>query len=82
MALSLKSMLQVLKGGADTPKQEETYEVLAPGHTYESVTEKITSITLSNRFDPRWLLALLFTGSVAGLMLMGVSLVFAFGVGL
>src|SRR4051812_9682142 len=45
-----------LRGRADG--QEETFDVIAPGHTYESVTEKISSLILSPRISsggwPAW----------------------------
>jgi len=60
----------------------ETFDVIGPGHTYESVTEKISAIVLNPRLDRTWLLALGFTGSVALLLFMGMALVMLFGVGL
>jgi len=67
---------------ADTRHNEETFEVIAPGHTNESVTEKISGLVLHNNLPRKYLMALAFTGSVALLMIMGVTLVVIFGVGL
>ena len=60
----------------------ETFEVIGPGQTYESVTDRIASIPLSNKLDPRWGAATAFALAVASLMFGGVLLVFLFGVGL
>jgi Ni/Fe-hydrogenase subunit HybB-like protein len=63
-------------------RQEETFEIIAPGHTYESVTKKISDIALTDRIDPKWLLACLFAAGVAGLMALGIGATLLFGVGL
>lgn len=61
---------------------EETFEVIGPGQTYESVTDRIASISLSNKISPKWALAVAAAGSVAALLFGGILLVFLFGVGL
>lgn len=63
-------------------RPDETYEIIAPGHTYESVTKKISDIALTDRIDPKWLLACLFAAGVAGVMALGILLTLLFGVGL
>lgn len=67
----------------DEPQsQEETYEIIGPGHTYTSVTEKIANIPLTNRVSPVYLLAVLFAAGVAGLMALGIGITLLFGVGM
>lgn len=67
----------------DEPQsQEETYEIIGPGHTYTSVTEKIANIPLTNRVSPTYLLAVLFAAGVAGLMALGIGITLLFGVGM
>ena len=65
----------------ESRSQEETFEIIAPGHTYESVTEKISSLVLNNRIAPGWLMAVGFTAAVAGLLFLGITVVLIFGVG-
>ncbi len=61
---------------------EETFDIIGPGHSYESVTDKIASIVLSPRYDRRWLLGVLVAGGVASLLFTGILLVLLFGPGL
>jgi molybdopterin-containing oxidoreductase family membrane subunit len=63
-------------------QDEETFEIVGPGHTYESVTEKISSLVLTNEVSPRWLLAVAIFGSIAVVGLIGITLTLLFGVGL
>jgi Ni/Fe-hydrogenase subunit HybB-like protein len=67
---------------SDGRRDDETFEIIGPGHTYESVTDKIGSIVLTNQIDRRWLLAVAFFAALAGMMALGVTLTFLFGVGL
>jgi molybdopterin-containing oxidoreductase family membrane subunit len=61
---------------------DETYDLIGPGHTYESVTRKIADLSLAQGIDRRWALAVLFTMSVALLLFGGVGLTILYGVGL
>src|SRR5262245_48733725 len=54
---------------------------MGPGHTYESVTEKISGVVLSNRFPKGWLAAVGLTGALAGLLFTGITVVLLLGVG-
>jgi len=60
---------------------QETYEVIAPGHTYTSVTDKIANVALTNRVSARWMLAVMTAAGVAGLLAVGMGMTFLFGVG-
>ena len=62
--------------------QQETFDIIGPGHTYESVTDKIASIVLTSKISVAWLLAVLFFGGIAGMLFTGMLLVMLFGVGL
>ncbi len=61
---------------------EETFELIGPGHTYGTVTDKITSITLNNRLSLPYLASVGLAGSVAVMLFGGMGLVLLFGVGL
>src|SRR5947207_1866931 len=69
-----------LRGSADG--QEETFDVIGPGHTYESVTEKIASLILNPRISIRWLAGLGLAATFTGLLGFAVLLTVLFGVGL
>ena len=62
--------------------QKETFDIIGPGHSYESVTDKIASIVLTSKISVAWLLAVLFFGGIAGMLFTGMLLVVLFGVGL
>jgi len=66
----------------EAQSQEETFEIIGPGHTYTSVTEKIADISLSNKVSPTYLLAVMFAAGVAGMMALGIGLTLLFGVGM
>ncbi len=66
----------------DDALNQETFAVIAPGHTYESIAHKISSLVLTNKISKGWLMAVLATAGVTGLLFGGMTLVFLFGVGL
>jgi Ni/Fe-hydrogenase subunit HybB-like protein len=67
----------------DVPRGDrETFDIIGPGHTYESVTDKISSLILNNNFPKGWLLAVAASAAVTGMMGLGVLLTLLFGVGL
>lgn len=55
--------------------------VLAPGHTYSSITNKILSIVLTNTISIGWLLALSIALGFFGLMLVSLGYLFTYGIG-
>jgi Ni/Fe-hydrogenase subunit HybB-like protein len=57
-------------------------EVIAPGQTYASVTEKISAIVLTRRFRPGWLLLLGISTLLVGLLLVAVSYLLVKGPGI
>ena len=56
--------------------------VLAPGHTFKSVTEKISRIVLTPHTPIGWFLGFLFASGVATLVLIAVTWLFLKGVGI
>jgi len=56
--------------------------VIAPGHTFASVTDKISSIVLTQRTPIGWYLALLTAAGLAGLLLISLSYLVAKGIGI
>jgi molybdopterin-containing oxidoreductase family membrane subunit len=67
---------------ADLRNNEETFDIIGPGQTYESVTDRIAAVPLSTKLDPKWLLSVAASGSVALVLFGAVNLVLLFGVGL
>ncbi len=64
-----------------TRNQQETFEIIGPGHTYESVTEKITSLVLTSRIAPGWLATLAVFAAISGLLFVGLTITLLLGVG-
>jgi len=56
--------------------------VIAPGHTFASVTDKISSIVLTQRTPVGWYLALLTAAGLAGLLLMSLTWLVINGIGI
>src|SRR5262245_1998909 len=59
-----------------------TPPVIAPGHTFASITDKITSIVLAKRTPLGWYLGFLFVSMFAGLLLAALSYLVFKGVGI
>src|SRR5690349_2531733 len=59
----------------------ETFDVVGPGETYESVTEKIGRLVLTNRVSVLWLLAFMVTGYLTTMMGFAVTWTLLFGPG-
>jgi molybdopterin-containing oxidoreductase family membrane subunit len=58
------------------------YRVIAPGHTFKSVTEKVSRIVLTSHTPLGWWFGLVLAGSVAGMLLTAVTWLFLKGVGI
>jgi Ni/Fe-hydrogenase subunit HybB-like protein len=56
--------------------------VLAPGHTYASVTDKISAIVLSGRTPRGWLIGFGLSFALAMVLLVAIAYLFAVGVGI
>lgn len=56
--------------------------VIAPGQTYESVTDKISSIVLTPKIRLGWLAGLAISFSLMMILLYSVTILFAYGVGI
>ncbi|HEY8748838.1 MAG TPA: NrfD/PsrC family molybdoenzyme membrane anchor subunit [Tepidisphaeraceae bacterium] len=66
---------------AEIPNSETTL-VLAPGHTYASVTDKIADLVLTRPFTLTWFVVVGFTGLFVCMLMLAVSYLFARGVGI
>jgi len=60
----------------------ETEEVLAPGQTYGSVTDKISSIVLVPSHSRGWLMAFALATMVSGILALAIGVLFWKGVGI
>lgn len=56
--------------------------LLAPGLTYQTVTDKISSIVLTRRTPPAWLVAASLSAALTLLLFISVGVLFARGVGI
>jgi Ni/Fe-hydrogenase subunit HybB-like protein len=59
-----------------------TRDVIAPGHTFGSVTDKISSIVLARKTPIGWWIGFLIVFALANLLLMSVTYLFVKGVGI
>jgi Ni/Fe-hydrogenase subunit HybB-like protein len=77
-------MLEARQGQRTTvsPDGEETFDIIGPGHTYESVTQKISALVLNNQISIRWLAAVAFFGTMAGAGFFAITMTLLYGVGL
>src|SRR5947209_13943702 len=67
---------------ANSPADKDTLDVLAPGHTYGSVTDKISAIVLTRKTGRRWYLAFTITFCLVILLTYSVGYLLAKGVGI
>ncbi|HEY1810495.1 MAG TPA: NrfD/PsrC family molybdoenzyme membrane anchor subunit [Acidobacteriaceae bacterium] len=58
------------------------YRVIAPGHTFKSVTEKVSRIALTSHTPLGWWFGFMLAGSVVGLLMVCMSWLFVKGVGI
>jgi molybdopterin-containing oxidoreductase family membrane subunit len=68
--------------GTFDPKKDETTAILGPGHTFESLTEKISGFILTKQFKKSWIFGLLIAFSVLNLFLISLTLLLINGVGM
>jgi Ni/Fe-hydrogenase subunit HybB-like protein len=59
-----------------------TAPVIAPGHTFGSITDKITSIVLSRHTPLWWYGAFVVTGSIAGVLFIALAYLVVEGIGI
>ena len=62
--------------------ENETFEIIGRGHTYESVTEKISGLILNNKLDEGWLKGVALAALLAGGLAFGMTATLLWGVGL
>jgi molybdopterin-containing oxidoreductase family membrane subunit len=58
------------------------YRVIAPGHTFKSVTEKVSRIVLTSHTPLGWWFGFLVAGSIVGLLMTALTWLFLKGVGI
>ncbi|RIK39597.1 MAG: hydrogenase [Chloroflexi bacterium] len=68
----------------EPPRQSagETLAVIGPGHTYASITDKISAIVLSQRTPLWWIVGFAITFALVMLLLYSVLILFARGIGI
>ncbi|HSU68572.1 MAG TPA: hypothetical protein VLJ39_16955, partial [Tepidisphaeraceae bacterium] len=59
----------------------ETTSVIRRGHTYATVTDKISDLVLTRPFTPGWLAAVGLTGTLVCMLMLAVTYLFGKGVG-
>jgi len=64
------------------PSHDARPAFIAPGHSFATVTDKISSIVLTQRFSVGWLAGLAVSSMLAGLLLVSISYLFAKGIGI
>jgi len=57
-------------------------EIIGPGHTFESVTDKIASVVLTRQTPRAWFVGLFIAFSLLMLFLLSVGMLFAYGTGI
>jgi molybdopterin-containing oxidoreductase family membrane subunit len=58
------------------------YRVIAPGHTFKSVTEKVSRIVLTSHTPLGWWFGFMVAGGIVGILLTAVTWLFLKGVGI
>ncbi len=58
------------------------YAVIAPGHNFKSVTQKIAGVVLTSNTPLGWFFGLMVAGGVATLVVIAVTWLFLKGVGI
>ena len=58
------------------------YRVIAPGHTFKSVTEKVSRVVLTSHTPLGWWFGFMMAGSVVGILLVCLTWLFLKGVGI
>src|SRR6201989_13272 len=58
------------------------FAVIAPGHNFKSVTQKIAGLVLTSNTPLGWFFGLIFAGGVASLVVVAVTWLFLKGVGI
>src|SRR5919205_551410 len=66
--------------GAELAPAKET--ILAPGHTFGTITDKISAVVLTRDTPIAWYLLVLTSLGIVGLLTVAIALLFAQGVGI
>src|SRR5205085_6913548 len=70
------------KPSVDSPEIRRLTPVIGPGHTFGSVTDKISSIVLTQPTSRRWLLGLAITGALVLVLHIAIAYLLVEGVGI
>lgn len=62
--------------------RDETTQVLGPGHSFETVTDKITGYVLTTKFRKGWIFGLLIAFGLLNVLAVSLGVLFTFGVGI
>jgi molybdopterin-containing oxidoreductase family membrane subunit len=65
-----------------TPPEPRPAAFIAPGHSFATVTDKISSIVLTQKFSVGWLAGLAASSMLASLLLVSVGYLFVKGIGI
>jgi molybdopterin-containing oxidoreductase family membrane subunit len=79
--MSTKSPIDPVVDPMIDPRTGE-YAVIAPGHNFKSVTQKIAGIVLTGHTPLAWFFGLMVAGGVASLVVIAVTWLFLKGVGI
>lgn len=60
---------------------QETGAVIGPGHTFGSITDKVSSITLSEKLPTGWYVGFMVSFGLVMLLLLSITYLLAYGVG-
>lgn len=66
----------------ESMKVKDPAPIIAPGHTFSTITEKITSIVLNNNIPLGWLMGLGFASMLMGILTLSVGNLLYTGVGI
>jgi molybdopterin-containing oxidoreductase family membrane subunit len=67
---------------SDIAEIPEPVPVIAPGHTFATVTDKISAIVLTQKFGPKWMVGVGITFMLVMLLISSVGYLLAKGVGI
>ncbi len=67
---------------ADTPRTSAPAPVIEPGHTFASITDKISAIVLTRRTTLAWLIGFALSASLLGVLIVSITWLLVAGVGI
>src|SRR5262252_3764492 len=67
---------------SDISEIPREFPVIAPGHTFATVTDKISAIVLTQKFGPKWMVGVGMTFMLVMLLISSIGYLLARGVGI